>query len=50
MYSSLSGMLLKILVNKLSALVAQDTEYFGTMKGLELLTGSNVVDQLEHFL
>ena len=43
-------MLLKILVDKLSALVAQDAQYLGTMKGLELLTGSNVVNQLEHFL
>ena len=49
MYSSLSGVLFEILVDKLSPLVTQNAQHFGTMKGLELLAGSHVIDQLEHF-
>ena len=46
MYSLLSGVLLEILVDKLSPLVAQSAQHLGTMKGLELLTGGNVVNHL----
>ena len=43
-------MLLKLLIDEFRALVTQDTKYSGTMKGLKLLTGSYIINKLEHFL
>ena len=50
MYSSLSGVLFKILVDKLSPLVTQNAQHLGTTKGLELSAGCYVVSQLEYLL
>ena len=43
-------MLLEILIDKFGALVTQNTEYSGSMKGVKLLTSSYIVYKLEHFL
>ena len=43
-------MLLKVLVEKLRALVTQNAKHLGSMKSLELLARGNVVNQLQHFL
>ena len=40
---------LKVLVDKLRALVTQNAKHLGTMKSLELLVRGNVVNQLKHF-
>ena len=47
--ATLTSMLLKVLVHKFCALVTEGSQHFGTMKGLVLLAGGNIVHQLKNF-